>query len=68
MNEIIIYSRRSENQKLQKWKANTAKTDQIRVKIQKKSTLRKKFNKQIHKKEIIAAKINQIKSSNTFYI
>ena len=44
------------------------KTDQIRIKIQKKSILRKKYNKQIHKKETIIANINQIKSSNRFYI
>ena len=40
----------------------------IRIKIQKKSTLRKKYKKQIHKKETIIGNINQIKSSNRFYI
>lgn len=65
---IFIYSGKSEHQKLQNWRMKIVKTDQIRIKIQKKSTLRKKYNKQIHKKETIIANINQIKSSNRFYI
>ena len=44
------------------------KTYQILKKIKKKSTLRKKYKKQIHKKETIKGNINQIKSSNRFYM